>query len=336
MTARVAINGFGRIGRVFLRSAIKRTEFQVVAVNDLVDAKVNAHLFKYDTIMGTYPGSVSHSQGMMTVDGQDIKVLSERDPAKLPWKDLGIDIVIESTGIMRGPEDCSKHLTAGAKKVILSAPAKGDMPTFVMGVNDRDYDPTRHHMISNASCTTNCLAPMVKIMDETFGIQRGLMTTVHAVTNDQRILDMQHSDIRRARAASWNIVPTTTGAAKAIGLVYPKLKGRLDGTAIRVPVMDVSIVDLTVTLDKEPTAEQINSAFKSAASGPLKGIVRYVDEELVSSDFIGDTHSCIFDSQMTFVLGNMAKIFAWYDNEAGYSERMADLAAMMARHMKEL
>ncbi len=333
MTVKVAINGFGRIGRVFLRSALKRTEFEVVAINDLVDAKVNAHLFKYDTVMGTYPGSVTHSQGVMTIDGREIKVLSEKDPTKLPWRSLEVDIVIESTGIMRGPEDCSKHLTAGAKKVILSAPAKGDMPTFVMGVNDRDYDPAKHHMISNASCTTNCLAPMVKIIDEAFGIQRGLMTTIHAVTNDQRVLDVQHSDIRRARAAAWNIIPTTTGAAKAIGLVYPKLKGRLDGTAIRVPVMDVSVVDLTVSLEKAATVDEINSRFREAANGPMRGIVRYVEEELVSSDFIGDTHSCIFDAPMTFVIGDMAKVFAWYDNEAGYSERMADLAAMMARHL---
>ncbi|MHA1770365.1 MAG: type I glyceraldehyde-3-phosphate dehydrogenase [Candidatus Thorarchaeota archaeon] len=333
MTVKVAINGFGRIGRIYLRAALKKSEFEVVALNDLTDARTLAHLFKHDTVMGKYPGEVTSGDGVITIDGHEIKVLSERDPAKLPWKELGVDIVVESTGFFRKPEDAAKHLTAGAKKVIVSAPGKGDMFTVVLGVNDEEYDPAKHHIISNASCTTNCLAPMVKTLDEAFGIVHGLMTTVHSVTNDQRILDMQHRDLRRARAACWNIVPTTTGAAKAIGLVYPKMQGKLDGMAIRVPTMDASLVDLVVTLPREVTVEEVNEAFKKAAEGKLKGILAYSEEPLVSSDYIGDTHSCIFDSLTTAVTGNLVKVLGWYDNEAGYSNRLADLTALVAKRL---
>ncbi len=333
MTVKVGINGFGRIGRIYLRAALKKTEFEVVAINDLTDAKTLAHLFKHDTVMGKFSGEVSYGDDFIEIDGRKIKVLSERDPAKLPWGELGVDIVVESTGLFRKPEDAGKHLTAGAKKVLVSAPGKGEMFTVVLGVNEDEYDPASHHIISNASCTTNCLAPMVKTLDEAFGIEHGLMTTIHSVTNDQRILDMQHRDLRRARAACWNIVPTTTGAAKAIGLVYPKMQGKLDGMAIRVPTMDVSIVDLVVTVGRETTVEEVNAAFKKAAEGKLKGIMAYSEEPLVSSDYIGDPHSCIFDSLTTSVIGNLVKVLGWYDNEAGYSNRLADLTALVAKKL---
>ena len=333
MTVKVGINGFGRIGRVYLRAALKKTDFEVVALNDLTNARTLAHLFKHDTVMGRFDGEVLHSDGTITINGHEIKVLSERDPAKLPWTDLGVDIVVESTGLFRKPEDAAKHLTAGAKKVLVSAPGKGEMFTVVIGVNENKYNPAEHHIISNASCTTNCLAPMVKVLDEAFGIECGLMTTVHSVTNDQRILDMQHRDLRRARAACWNIVPTTTGAAKAIGLVYPKLQGKLDGMAIRVPTMDASLVDLVVTLNKEASVEEVNAAFKKASEGELKGILAYSEEPLVSSDYIGDPHSCIFDSLTTSVTGKMVKVLGWYDNEAGYSHRLADLTSLVAKKL---
>ncbi len=334
MTVRVAINGFGRIGRGFLRAAFDMKEFEVVALNDLTDEKTLAHLFKYDTVMGPFEGEVSHEKGNIIVNGKKFKVLSERDPANLPWKEMNIDIVIESTGFFRKPEDAKKHLDAGAKKVLLSAPCKGPMFTVVLGVNDEDYDSEKHHLISNASCTTNCLAPLVKVLDEAFGIECGLMTTIHAVTNDQVMLDGPHKDLRRARAACWNIVPTTTGAAAAIGLVYPKADGKLDGMAMRVPVMDGSIVDLTVTVKKEATVESVNEAFKNAAAkGSLAPYLDYVDEPLVSSDFIGNPHSCSFDALSTNVKDNLVKVLGWYDNEAGYAHRLADLAAIVAKKL---
>ncbi len=333
MPAKVAINGFGRIGRIFLRAAIGKG-FDIVAVNDLTDEKTLGHLLKYDTVMGRFPGTVEVESGGLSVNGDKIKVLSERDPAKLPWEELGVDIVIESTGFFRKREDAEKHIAAGAKKVLLSAGGKGEMFTTVLGVNDGDYDPANHHVISNASCTTNCLAPMVKVMDENFGLDNGFMTTIHAVTNDQRMLDMHHKDLRRARAGAWNIIPTTTGASKAIALVYPKATGKIKGISIRVPVMDVSVVDLVVNLEKSVTTDEINDAFKNASTeGDLKNYLAYVDEPLVSSDFIGDPHSCSFDALSTDSFGKTAKILGFYDNEAGYSNRMADLAALVAKKL---
>ncbi|MFQ5834070.1 MAG: type I glyceraldehyde-3-phosphate dehydrogenase [Candidatus Thorarchaeota archaeon] len=335
MTVRVGINGFGRIGRGFLRAAMSKKEFEVVGLNDLMDVKTIAHLMKYDTVMGRFEGSVEAGKDYMKVNGEDLKVVSERDPANLPWKDLGVDIAVECTGLFRKRDDAAKHFTAGAKKVVLSAPGKGgEMLTVVPGVNDGDYDPTKHDIISNASCTTNCLAPMVKVIDESFGIERGLMTTVHAVTNDQVMLDGPHKDLRRARAACWNIIPTTTGAAKAIGLVYPKAAGKLDGMALRVPVMDVSIVDLNVVVENKTDVDGVNAAFKKASeTGPLADYLAYLDVPLVSSDFIGDPHSCSYDSLTTTVIGNMVKALGFYDNEMGYSHRLADLAGIVATSM---
>ncbi|MBN2229191.1 MAG: type I glyceraldehyde-3-phosphate dehydrogenase [Candidatus Thorarchaeota archaeon] len=334
MPVKIAINGFGRIGRGFLRAALEKKGFDIVAANDLTTETTLAHLMKYDTVMGRFEGTVEAGKGSITVNGDEIKVLSERDPANLPWKELDIDIVIESTGFFRKKEDAEKHLKAGAKKVIISAPGKGDMFTVVPGVNDDEYDPSKHHIISNASCTTNCLAPMVKVIDEAFGIVQGFMTTIHAITNDQVMLDGPHSDLRRARAACWNIVPTSTGAAKAIGLVYPRAKGKLDGMALRVPVMDASLVDMSVILEKEVDTDAVNNAFKQAASqGSLKPYLAYIDEPLVSSDFINDPHSCSFDSLLTMTQGKMAKVHGWYDNEAGYSHRLADLAAIIGKKM---
>ncbi|MHA1926172.1 MAG: type I glyceraldehyde-3-phosphate dehydrogenase [Candidatus Thorarchaeota archaeon] len=335
MTVRVGINGFGRIGRGFLRSALGKKEFEVVALNDLMDLKSLAHLMKYDTVMGRFEGSVEAGDNVLTVEGHEMKVVSERDPANLPWKELGVDIVAECTGFFRKKSDAEKHISAGAKKVVLSAPGKGgEMRTVVLGVNDGDYDPAKDDVISNASCTTNCLAPMVKVIDESFGLVRGLMTTIHAVTNDQVMLDGPHKDLRRARAACWNIVPTTTGAAKAIGLVYPKAAGKLDGMALRVPVMDGSIVDLNAIVEKETDVASVNAAFKKASEkGPLAGYLGYTEEPLVSSDIIGDTHSCVFDSLTTVVSGNMIKVLGWYDNEQGYSQRLADLVGIIAGKM---
>jgi glyceraldehyde 3-phosphate dehydrogenase len=335
MTVRVAINGFGRIGRGFLRAALSKKEFEVVAMNDLMDLETLAHLMRYDTVMGKFEGTVETADGAIKINGKEMKVVSERDPANLPWKDLGVDIAIECTGFFRKKADAEKHIAAGASKVLLSAPGKGgEMLTVVPGVNDGDYDPSKHHVISNASCTTNCLAPMVKVIDENFGLEKGLMTTIHAVTNDQVMLDGPHKDLRRARAACWNIVPTTTGAAKAIGLVYPKAAGKLDGMALRVPVMDVSIVDLNAIVEKPSDVAGVNAAFKQASEkGPLKGYLAYVDEPLVSSDFIEDSHSCSFDSLTTAVNGNMIKILGWYDNEWGYACRLADLTSVVASKM---
>ncbi|MCK5152054.1 MAG: type I glyceraldehyde-3-phosphate dehydrogenase [Candidatus Thorarchaeota archaeon] len=316
-----------------MRAALKQSGYDIVAVNDLSDAATLGHLLKYDTVMGEFDGTVEIQDNGFLVNGKDVKVLSERDPAKLPWKDLGVDIVIECTGFFRKREDAEKHIQAGAKKVILSAPGKSEMFTTVLGVNEKEYDPDKHHVISNASCTTNCLAPMVKVLDEGFGIESGLMTTIHSVTNDQRILDMQHRDIRRARAATWNIVPTTTGATKAIGLVYPNAAGKLNGMAFRVPVMDASIVDLVVNLEKKASKDEVNGAFKKAAEGDLKGYLKYTELPLVSSDYIGDPHSCIFDSLLTYTQSGMVKVMGWYDNEAGYSARLADLAALVAKKL---
>ncbi|NHJ13472.1 MAG: type I glyceraldehyde-3-phosphate dehydrogenase [Candidatus Thorarchaeota archaeon] len=334
MTVRVAINGFGRIGRGFLRAALPKKEFEVVALNDLMDVETLAHLMKYDTVMGKFEGSVEAGKDSVKINGKEMKVFADRDPANLPWKDLDVDIAIECTGFFRKKEDAEKHIKAGASKVLLSAPGKGEMLTVVPGVNDDAYVPDKHHVISNASCTTNCLAPMVKVIDENFGLVRGLMTTIHAVTNDQIMLDGPHKDLRRARAACWNIVPTSTGAASAIGLVYPKADGKLDGMALRVPVMDVSVVDLNVIVEKTADVAGVNSAFKKASEqGPLKGYLAYIDEPLVSSDFIEDAHSCNFDSLTTAVVGNMVKVLGWYDNEWGYANRLADLCSIVAKKM---
>ncbi|MFF2777941.1 type I glyceraldehyde-3-phosphate dehydrogenase [Streptomyces sp. NPDC058052] len=332
MTIRVGINGFGRIGRNYFRALLEQgADIEVVAVNDLGDTATTAHLLKYDTILGRLKAEVSHTADTITVDGHTIKVLSERDPADIPWGDLGVDIVIESTGIFTKRADAAKHLAGGAKKVLISAPAKDEDITIVMGVNQDKYDPANHDVISNASCTTNCVAPMAKVLDENFGIVRGLMTTVHAYTNDQRILDFPHKDLRRARAAAENIIPTTTGAAKATALVLPQLKGKLDGIAMRVPVPTGSATDLVVTLDREVTRDEVNAAFKKAAEdGPLKGILFYTEDPIVSSDIVSDPASCTFDSSLTMVQdGNNIKILGWYDNEWGYSNRLVDLTTFV-------
>jgi glyceraldehyde 3-phosphate dehydrogenase len=336
---KVGINGFGRIGRQVLKAIRKLypEELAVVAINDLVDAKTNAHLFKYDSNYGIFPGEVQVVDGNLAIDGDTIRVFAERDPSDLPWGDLGAEIIIEATGIFRSGPRAGAHLKAGAKKVIISAPAKPadsvDM-TIVLGVNADSYDPAVHHILSNASCTTNGLAPAAKVLNESFGIVRGLMTTIHAYTNDQRILDLAHSDLRRTRAAALNLIPTTTGAAKAVALVIPELEGKFDGMAIRVPTPTVSIIDLVVELEKPATAAQVNAALEAAAQGALKGILGYTEEPLVSTDFKGDPRSGIVDAQSTKVLGDtMLKLLVWYDNEWGYSVRCADLAAMMARHL---
>ena len=329
MVIRVGINGFGRIGRQVIRAAKLQgvADIDFVAVNDLTDTKTLAHLFKYDSVHRTYKGDVQARNGSISIDGDEIKVLAEKEPGKLPWKDLGVDIVLESTGRFTDASAAKKHIEAGAKKVIISAPAKGEDLTIVLGVNETKYDPKKHQIISNASCTTNCLVPMVKVVRDNFGFQRGSMVTIHSYTNDQNILDLPHKDIRRARAAAMSIIPTTTGAAKATSLVIPELKGKIDGIAIRVPTPDVSLTDLAVVVDKPVTVEQINDAFrKAASSGPLQGILAYTDEELVSSDFIGDPHSCILDGKSTNVVdGTLLKVSGWYDNEWGYSSRCVDL-----------
>jgi glyceraldehyde 3-phosphate dehydrogenase len=335
MATRVGINGFGRIGRQSLKALIERApDVEVVAVNDLVDTKMNALLFKHDSTYGAYPGDVSHTDDAIIVDGREIKVLKEKDPATLPWRDLGVDIVVESTGIFTDAEKARAHIDAGAKKVIISAPAKNEDITVVLGVNDDKYDPARHHIISNASCTTNCLAPAAKVVHDLLGIQRGLMNTIHSYTNDQRILDVAHKDPRRARSAGQNIIPTTTGAAKALALVIPDLKGRFDGFSLRVPTPTVSVVDFTAEVGRETSVEEINDAFRTAAEGPLKGIVGVSDEPLVSMDFKGDERSSIIDSASTMVIGGtMVKVIAWYDNEWGYSCRVADLVAHVAARL---
>ncbi|MGW4030819.1 type I glyceraldehyde-3-phosphate dehydrogenase [Streptomyces sp. NPDC004838] len=331
MTIRVGINGFGRIGRNYFRALLEQgADIEIVAVNDLGDTATTAHLLKYDTILGRLKAEVSHTTDTITVDDHTIKVLSERDPADIPWGELGVDIVIESTGIFTKKADAEKHIAGGAKKVLISAPAKDEDITIVMGVNQEKYDAANHHIISNASCTTNCVAPMAKVLDENFGIVRGLMTTVHAYTNDQRILDFPHSDLRRARAAAQNIIPTTTGAAKATALVLPKLKGKLDGIAMRVPVPTGSATDLVVEVGREVTKDEVNAAFKKAADGELKGILYYTEDPIVSSDIVGDPASCTFDSSLTMVQeGTSIKILGWYDNEWGYSNRLVDLTVFV-------
>jgi glyceraldehyde 3-phosphate dehydrogenase len=328
MAIRVGINGFGRIGRQVLRAAKLQgvADLDFVGINDLTDTKTLAHLFKYDSVHRTYPGDVSAGANSITVDGDEIKVFAEKDPARLPWKDLGVDIVLESTGRFTNAPDAKKHIEAGAKKVIISAPAKGEDITIVMGVNSDKYDAKKHTIISNASCTTNCLVPMVKVIRDNFGFVRGSMVTIHSYTNDQNILDLPHKDIRRARAAAMSMIPTTTGAAKATSLVIPELKGKIDGISIRVPTPDVSLTDLAVVVDKPVTVEQINAAFKRASENELAGILQYTEVELVSSDYIGNPHSCILDAPSTNVVdGLLLKVSGWYDNEWGYSSRCVDL-----------
>ena len=330
MTIKVGINGFGRIGRNFYRAVVTSgADVEIVGINDLTDTKTLAHLLKYDSILGRLGKDVVAGEGQIVIDGTVIPVFAERDPAALPWAKVGADIVIESTGFFTDAASAGKHIAAGAKKVIISAPAKGEDITIVMGVNDKDYDPATHNIISNASCTTNCLAPMAKVIDDMFGIERGLMTTIHAYTNDQNVLDYPHKDLRRARAAALNMIPTTTGAAKAIALVMPQLKGKLDGYAMRVPVPTGSATDLTVELKKPATKEEINAAIKAAAEGPLKGILQYTEDPIVSTDIVTDPASCIFDSGLTYVNGNMAKVVGWYDNEWGYSNRLVDLVGLV-------
>ncbi len=333
MTTRIGINGFGRIGRQVTRSILERhaDSLEIVAVNDLTDTETNAHLFKYDTNYGRYPGTVEAADGHVVVDGKAIKVLSERDPAQIPWADLGVELVIESTGFFTNAEKAGGHLKGGAKKVIISAPAKGDDLTVVMGVNEDKYDPTQHTVVSNASCTTNCVAPLVKVLNDNFGISHALMSTVHAYTNDQKILDQVHGDIRRARAAAANIIPTTTGAAKAVGVVMPEVQGKIHGMAFRVPVPTVSLIDLVANVERPTSAEGVNQAFQQAAQETLTGVLEYCEEELVSTDFKGNPASSIFDAPSTMVMGDsMVKVLGWYDNEWGYSCRVGDLAAFMA------
>ncbi|GAA3040455.1 type I glyceraldehyde-3-phosphate dehydrogenase [Kitasatospora albolonga] len=330
MTIRVGINGFGRIGRNFFRAVKSQgADIEIVGVNDLTDTKTLAHLLKYDSILGTLQAEVSHTADSITVDGHTFKVIAERDPANLPWGELGVDIVIESTGIFTKADAAKKHVTAGAKKVIISAPATDEDVTIVMGVNDEKYDAAKHTVISNASCTTNCVAPIAKVLQENFGIVKGLMTTVHAFTNDQVTLDFPHKDLRRARAASINIIPTSTGAAKATALVLPELKGKLDGTSLRVPVPTGSITDLVVTLEREVTVAEVNEAFQKASEGSLKGILQYTEDPIVSSDIVNSPFSTIFDSLMTMVQGNQVKVFGWYDNEWGYSNRLVNLTTLV-------
>ncbi len=333
MATRVGINGFGRIGRQSMKAMLERYphDLDVVAINDLTDTATNAHLLKYDSTYGRFPGEVETTADSLIVNGHAIKVLSLRDPGQIPWGDLGVEIVIESVGIFTDADKAGAHLRGGAKKVIISAPAKGEDLTIVLGVNDNMYDPAKHHIISNASCTTNCLAPAAKVLNDAFGIERGLMNTIHSYTNDQRILDQVHKDLRRARSAGANIIPTTTGAARALALVIPELKGRFDGMSLRVPTITVSVVDFVADVRKEASKEALNAAFKEAAAGPLKGILDYTEEPLVSSDFRGDSHSSIVDGLLTMSLGgSMVKVVAWYDNEWGYSCRIADLTHFLA------
>jgi glyceraldehyde 3-phosphate dehydrogenase len=336
MAIRVGINGFGRIGRQVLRAAKQQgvADIEFVGINDLTDNKTLAHLFKYDSVHRTFEGDVSSTEQSITVDGDEIRVFEEKDPGKLPWKELGVDIVLESTGRFTNAADAKKHIDAGARKVIISAPAKGEDITIVLGVNEGKYDAAKHHIVSNASCTTNCLVPMVKVVKDNFGFVRGSMVTVHSYTNDQNVLDLPHKDLRRARAAALSIIPTTTGAAKATALVMPELKGKIDGIAIRVPTPDVSFTDLAVVVEKPVTVQQINDAFKAAADGPMSGILQYTEEELVSSDFIGNPYSCILDAKSTNVVdGLLLKVSGWYDNEWGYSSRCVDLLRYMGARL---
>ncbi len=327
---KVAINGFGRIGRLSLRSLLNKDNVDIVAINDLTDIKTLAHLFKYDSVQGGFSGVVKHDEDTLQVGSEKMKVYAERNPENLPWAELGVDIVVECTGIFRDEAGASKHLIAGAKRVVISAPAKGDIPTVVLGVNE-DIITDDMKIISNASCTTNCLAPMAKVLDDAFGIEKGFITTIHAYTSDQRIHDAPHSDMRRARAAALSMIPTSTGAAVAVGKVLPKLNGKLDGNAVRVPTPSGSITDFTVQLKKEVTADEVNNAMKSAAENSLKGILEYTTEPLVSVDIVGNTHSCIFDSEFTNTQGNLVKVMGWYDNEMGYASRIGDLVAHLSK-----
>jgi len=334
MSIRVGVNGFGRIGRVFFRTALGASDMEIVGVNDLADAKTLAHLLKHDSVHGALPAEVVAKGEAIFVNGREIRVCAIKDPAALPWKELGVDIVVESTGLFSDTANASKHLQAGAKKVIITAPAKNPDATLVLGVNEKTYDPAKHRIVSNASCTTNCLATTVKVLDDKFGVKRGFASTVHSYTNDQKIHDFPHKDLRRARAGAVNMIPTTTGAATAVGLVLPKLKGKLDGIAIRVPTINVSVVDLTVELEKPVTVEAVNDAYREAAAGSLKGILDATDEELVSSDFNGNAHSSIIDLPSTAIVdGNMVKVLAWYDNEFGYSSRVRDLIRFIGKSL---
>ncbi|MGI5952541.1 MAG: type I glyceraldehyde-3-phosphate dehydrogenase [Brooklawnia sp.] len=334
MTVKVGINGFGRIGRNFYRAAKELgADIEIVAANDLTDNKTLATLLKYDSVLGRFPGEVTYDEDSITADGHKIKVLAERDPAALPWGELGVDIVIESTGRFTEAEAATAHINAGAKKVLISAPAKNEDITIVMGVNDGDYDPELHNIISNASCTTNCLAPVAKVLNDTFGIERGLMTTIHAYTADQNLMDGPHKDLRRARAAAMNIIPTKTGAAQAVALVLPELKGKFDGFALRVPVPTGSVTDLSFVSAKETSVEEVNAAVKAAAEGPLKGILSYTEDPIVVTDIQGDPHSSIFDASYTKVIGDLVKVLAWYDNEWGYSSRLVDLTVLVGNKL---
>jgi len=332
MAIKVGINGFGRIGRNLFRASMGDNDIDIVAVNDITDPKTLAHLLKYDSVLGNLKSNVTHGEDDIKVDGKGIKVYKERDPGKIDWSSLSVQVVVESTGLFTNAEDARKHLRGPVKKVIISAPAKGEDITICLGVNDKGYDPAKHHVISNASCTTNCLAPLAKVVHESFGIESGLMTTIHSYTNDQKLLDLPHPDLRRARAAALSMIPTSTGAAKAIGLVLPDLKGKLDGIAIRVPTPDVSLVDLTARTAKPVTVESVNQALKAAANGPLKGILQYTEEELVSVDFLHNPHSSIVDAPLTKTLGDrLVKVFSWYDNEWGFSCRMRDLIKLLVK-----
>src|SRR3972149_1855874 len=335
MAIKVGINGFGRIGRLLYRAALERNaNIDFVAINDLADAKTNAHLLKYDSVHGRFPGTVEVKGNDLVVNGKDLKCLSLRDPTQLPWKDMGVYLAVESTGLFTNREGASKHLTAGAKKVLISAPAENPDATFVLGVNENMYDPEKHNILSNASCTTNCLAPVSKVLADNFGLEKGFMTTAHSYTNDQKVQDIVHKDLRRARAAALNIIPTSTGAAKAIGLVLPSCSGKMNGISLRVPTADVSIVDLTAILSKDVTAEDINAAMKKAAEGPLKGILEYTEDPIVPSDVLHSTYSAVFDAQSTMVMGNKSnfvKILAWYDNEWGFSCRMVELIELVGK-----
>ena len=333
MATKIGINGFGRIGRQVFRTIHEgHKDLQVVAINDLADAKTNAHLLRHDTNYGHFPGKVDLENGNLLVDERPVRVFSERDPAKIPWGEVGAELVIESTGVFTDGERAAAHIKGGAKRVIISAPATKEDITIAIGVNDGQYDPSKHRIVSNASCTTNCVAPLAKVLLDSFGIQRGFMSTIHSYTNDQMVLDVAHKDLRRARAAAMNIIPTTTGAAKAVSLVLPQLKGKLHGLAFRVPTSTVSLVDLVVDVGRAVTVEEVNAAFKKAADGPLRGVLEYTEEELVSSDFKGNPHSCILDAQSTMVMdGTMVKVLGWYDNEWGYSNRVADLASLMIK-----
>ncbi|NLC38770.1 MAG: ArsJ-associated glyceraldehyde-3-phosphate dehydrogenase [Clostridia bacterium] len=332
MTVKVGINGFGRIGRLVFRAGLSHPEIQVVAINDLTDAQTNAHLLKYDSVHGMMDADVTAMDDRIKVNGREVQVLAERNPAKLPWAEMGVQVVVESTGLFTDAKKAAAHLEAGAKKVIISAPAKNEDITIVLGVNEDKYDPQQHHIISNASCTTNCLAPVAKVLHDRFTIKKGLMTTVHSFTNDQRVLDQAHRDLRRARAAGMSIIPTTTGAARAVGLVLPELKGKLNGFAMRVPTPNVSVVDLVAEVEKETTVEEVNNAMKEAAAGSLKGILGYSELPLVSMDYNGDSRSSIVDGLSTMVMeGNLVKVISWYDNEWGYSNRIVDLISYLAR-----